>query len=369
MLFAILVFIILLSILVFVHELGHFLTAKMLGIYVEEFGLGLPPRVLGKKIGETIYSINLLPIGGFVKLYGEEDQEGLNKNPKMKNRAFCNRPKLQRALVLVSGVFMNFVLAVIVISYIFTQGVFVPTNKVHIENVISGSPAYTAGLKPSDIILTVNGIKITRSQELINITKSELGLPIALGVERNEGNKKSTLNISITPRKDYPSDQGPMGVSASNLEEKKYPWYQAPILGTKEAFVMSYEMFSGIALILWRLVTFTGVPNDVAGPVGIAQLTSQAVKFGWMAVLQLLGLLSLNLAVVNILPIPALDGGRLLFIIFEKVIGRKVRIGVEQTAHRIGMAFILGLTLIVTINDIVRLLKTTSIGNFFKNLF
>lgn len=376
MFLTILVFLIILSILVMVHEVGHYVAAKKFGIYVEEFGFGLPPRAWGKRIGETIYSINWLPIGGFVKLYGE-DQQGEAKPASAKassasnaaargkeKRAFYNRPIWQRAIVLTAGVTMNFVLAVFIISYLFTQGVMVPTPRVHVEKTLAGSPAETAGLQPGDIIKRITNtraiqqegtvpfsVDVKKGDDLITTTKNHLGEDILLIIDRNGREQE----IVITPRKEYPPDEGPMGVVISNFEEKKYPFWQAPILGTAETLNMSWQLTKGILGTLWKLVSFQPIGRDVAGPVGIAQMTGQAIKFGNTAVLELMGLLSLNLAIVNILPFPALDGGRLLFVLIEGITGRRVKAHWERYAHQIGMIILLFLILLVTVNDLLRI--------------
>ena len=358
-----LVFLLILSILVLIHELGHFIVAKKFGIKVEEFGFGLPPRAFGKKIGETIYSVNWLPIGGFVRLLGEDrDNPEAEKTAlkELKERAFYNRPVWQRSLVLVAGVFMNFFLAVIVISYLFTQGVMVPTPRVHVEKIQSGSPADEAGLKQNDIIKIIKftntdninqEVVIKNGDTLIRTTKDHLGERLTLVIDR-DGRE---LTTEIMPRKDYPQDQGPMGVEISNYEEKKYPLWQAPILGTGEAFSLSFELAKGIVKTVWKLISFQPVSKDVAGPLGIAQMTGEAVKFGEKAVLELLGLLSLNLAILNILPFPALDGGRLLFVLIEGVTGRRLRTNWERYVHQAGMAVLLFLIVLVTINDLLRI--------------
>src|SRR3989338_1812809 len=176
MLITILVFGIVLSILVFVHELGHFLVAKKLGIRVEEFGFGLPPRIWGKRFGETIYSVNWLPIGGFVKLAGEDIEE-FDKplTSEEKRRYFFARSKKERAAVLLAGVTMNFLLAVVIISFIFTQGVFVPTDRVHVEKVLEDSPAALSGLREKDIIVSFAGTPIKTSEDLIKKTREKAG--------------------------------------------------------------------------------------------------------------------------------------------------------------------------------------------------
>lgn len=360
MLITIIVFIVILSVLVLVHELGHFLVAKKLGIKVEEFGFGLPPKALSFKKGETIYSINWLPIGGFVKLYGEDEAgSGKIRNSKFeirnsdRHRAFFARPAWQRILVVTAGVVMNFLLAVVIISFLFSAfGVSVPGDKVMIVNVLKNSPAEKAGLKIGDIVESINGKKVKEPGQLISITKENLGKKIRLEV----GNEKLTIRVvEVTPRKSYPSNEGPMGVSLSpNYKTIKYPWYQAPFLGTLEALQTSWLIISGLFSMLYQFVFHGIAPKGVAGPVGIAQLTGQFVQIGPYAVLSFVSMLSLNLAILNILPFPALDGGRLAFILVEVIFGKKVSIKYESYAHAAGMALLIGLILLVTINDLIR---------------
>ncbi len=359
MFLTVIVFIVILSVLIMVHELGHFLVAKKLGIKVEEFGFGLPPRALGFKKGETIYSINWLPIGGFVKLYGEDEAGSgsvkVKKQPLVKKdlkRAFSARPIWQRTLVVIAGVVMNFLLAVVIISYLFTAvGVSVPGDKVIVADLTASSPAKIAGIQKGDVVEEINGIKITSSNQLISLTKDNLGKEIILKVSKDN----KTREVSVTPREKYPTNEGPMGVAISpNIEVKKYPWYQAPFLGTVEALNMSWLIISGLGVMLYQLVISGSMPQGVAGPVGIAQLTGQFVEIGPMAVLSFVALLSLNLAILNILPFPALDGGRLLFIIFELFLGKKISLKYESYTHAIGMMILIALILAITINDLIR---------------
>ncbi len=363
MFFTILIFLLVLSVLVMIHELGHFVTAKKFGIKVEEFGFGLPPRLWGKKIGETIYSINWLPIGGFVKLYGEDQEsEGKGQKSKVKSkedqRAFFSKPIWQRAIVLTAGVFMNFLLAVVLISYLFTQGVMTPTDRVHVEKILANSPAEVSGLQKGDIIakaVSHTGARIEKDikkgEDLIVFTREHLGEEIVLQVMRGD----ALADLSLTPRKDYPADEGPLGVVISNFEEKKYPLWEAPIAGMKESLKLSWNLTQGIVQTVAKLASFQPVAKDVAGPIGIAQMTGEAIKFGNNAVLELMGLLSLNLAIVNILPFPALDGGRLLFVVIEAITGKRVHAHFERYAHQIGMILLLVLILLVTVNDLVRI--------------
>lgn len=368
------VFIIILSILVFIHELGHFVVAGLIGVKVEEFGFGLPPRIWGKKIKKTIYSVNWLPIGGFVKLAGEDELEGSHPHIKHRKEYFFARTKKERAVILLAGVFMNFLLAVGITTYLLTQGVQEPTGHVHIERVLPASPAEKAGLKANDIIQSVTyqknvlggysaskeiqlapmeSKKIVVTTDLINTVKAHAGESVTVAVLRGT----ERLDISLIPRKEFPKGEGPMGVVISDLETRVYPLRQAPFMATKINLERGWAMLAGIGALIGRLVQLKPVGGDVAGPIGIAQVTGQAVKFGWKAVLEFMSILSLNLAVLNILPIPALDGGRLAFVFLEKILGKKVRPAFEQSTHQIGMIILFILILLISINDILRLTR------------
>lgn len=363
-LITIIAFVVILSVLVLIHEFGHFLVAKKLGIKVEEFGYGFPPRIFGKKIGETVYSINLLPVGGFVKLYGEDDAGGGSISQKKGlptkdlKHAFYARPIWQRFTVVVAGVVMNFLLAVVLISYLFTvQGVAVPTKNVRITEVLKNSPAAAAGLQVNDVVEAVNGKKITGTDQFILVVKQNLGNPINLTVLENG----KTREIMLTPRKSYPTGEGPVGVGISTIQVTKYTWYQAPFFGTMEAFKFSWMIVSGLFVMVVNLLLHGQKPEGVAGPIGVAQLTGQAVSYGVNATLWFVSLLSINLAVLNVLPIPALDGGRLFFIVIEAVMRRKVNPKYESYAHAAGLVVLLGLMVLITIFDIVRVASGQSI--------
>lgn len=375
MIVTILVFLLILSVLVLVHELGHYLVAKKLGVKVEEFGFGFPPRIWGKQVGETMYSINLLPIGGFVKLYGEDDAGGgkistvtfsgnatsKEKQSKQKDlvyddkRAFFARPVWQRGAIVVAGVVMNFLLAFVILTYLFAvQGVSTPGNDVQIVAIAAHSPASSVGLKSGEIIKSVDGHPLTSPEQLISYTHSHLGKDVTLVVSNPP--KGPTKTIHITPRVHYPAGEGAMGVAISPIVQvKKYPWYQAPFVGLKESFSETWLILQGLWTTLTTVAVERKVPQGLAGPVGIAQLTGQFIKIGPDAVLSLVSLLSLNLAVLNILPIPALDGGRFFFILFEAVTRRKVNPKIEGYAHAAGMVFLLALIALITFHDLVRL--------------
>ncbi len=361
---SIIIFFIILSILVLVHELGHFLMAKKNGVYVEEFGFGLPPRLFGLKKGETIYSINLLPFGGFVKLLGEEQEELKTKklSENLKNRTFVGKKPWQKVSIIIAGVTANFLLGWLIISYLFTQGVPVPTNNVIVEKVMKNSPAASAGLKSKDIIKSaivntnntqpaIHSLKST--QDLIDLAKKYTNQEIRLVIQRNS----EEFIVAVFPRKNPPPGQGPLGVVITSFVEKKYPWYQAPLFGLIESLNITITIVKELIKTLLLFLTFQKVQVEVAGPIGIAKITSAAVKFGNNAILQVLGLLSLNLAVINIFPFPALDGGRLALIVYEAISRKKVDPKIERRLNLVGFAILLSLIALVSINDIVKLFK------------
>lgn len=353
------VFVVILGILVCIHELGHFTVARWIGVHVEEFGFGLPPRIWGKKVGKTVYSLNWLPIGGFVKLAGE-DEANIEHKGKVRDQStyFWARSKKERAAILLAGVAMNFMLAVGITTYLLNQGVFEPSGRVHVERIVAGSPAEMAGLQKDDILLSITSTgkvpkQLTFPKELIEFTNSEKGNVVEITYSRSG----STYRASLIPRVDPPKGEGPMGVAVSDLEKHIYPISQAPWEALKVNAKRSVEMFTGLADTVAKLVQRKPVGGDVAGPIGIAQVTGQAVKFGFNAVLEFMSILSLNLAVLNILPIPALDGGRLMFIVIEKLTGKKVNSAFERTSHQIGMVLLMLLVVLISINDIMRLAR------------
>ncbi|NTU73862.1 site-2 protease family protein [Candidatus Roizmanbacteria bacterium] len=355
MIITILVFIVILSVLVLVHEFGHFITAKKRGVLVEEFALGFPPRLFGFKFGETTYSINLFPIGGFVKMYGEEYHEGGNK--ALHDRAFVNKKPWEKSLIIVGGIIGNFLLGWVLMSFLFTQGVPTPSNKVLIENVQKNSPAAQAGLKPNDALIQVakdnHAYVIKNVGDLSKVATQYGDQEISLTVQTDG----KTRTVNVVPRKNPPPGEGALGVTITSYTTKKYPWYQAPFYGLKEAANITTAIVVELSKTLFNFATLKKTNVDVTGPIGIAQFTGQAIKFGNNAVLELVALLSLNLAVINILPFPALDGGRLVFVIYEWVTKKQINKKVEQYTNLAGIALLLSLMALITIHDILKLLK------------
>ena len=387
-----LLFILILSILIFVHEFGHFLAAKKAGILVEEFGFGFPPRIWGKKIGETLYSINALPIGGFVKLYGEDgDNSGGAASSRQRadsasrGRAYFEKSILRRLTVLLAGVFMNLVLGIVCFSVLyFVLGIPVKTNKVIIVGIAESSPAQLSELKEDDEIISVNETKITSLDQFIKLTSENSGKKTTLEINRPKDNpcqlkedkkilggssanemgfscRNGNLLVFLIPRQNPPAGEGPLGVAISDVELKKFPWWQMPYLGATEGFKESLNWGKTIINTLGKtirsLVIDRKIPQDVAGPVGIFQVTGTVAKSGILAVLQFLGILSVNLAIMNILPLPALDGGRLLFLGYEVAFRKKVKPEIEAAVNNVGMIFLLSLMVLITINDLLRIFR------------
>jgi len=388
MLITVIVFLVILSLLVLVHEAGHFFVAKKFGIKVEEFGFGFPPRMFTKKIGETLYSINWLPIGGFVKLYGEDPPatqaklaKALRAGEADEKRAFFAKTAWQRAAVIVAGVIMNAVLAA-VIFYIFLGisgfktelpllsdykffGVNqTNTSEVVISSIAKNSPAEKQGLKALTKVISVNGQKIADSKQFISIVGLNKGKEIEIawsGLQAQDIHK-----TKVTPRVIIPKNEGALGVGLFSIETAVLN-YETPVQKvfsgiTHPINLMVYNLDVMIKLVQVSLEKKTTEPlsQGVSGPVGIASLTGsilgiQNLKEKILGLLNLAGILSISLAFFNVLPIPALDGGRLFFILIEAVSGRKVNQRFESLAHTVGMIALLFLMALITFKDVGKL--------------
>lgn len=369
MLLTIIVFLLILSVLVLVHELGHFLVAKKAGIVVEEFGLGYPPRMLAKKIGNTVYSINWVLFGGFVRLYGEELEETRSRPKFSLGNAFWAKSKKARMSVIVAGVLANFILAIVCFSVVYSfAGIPTKTNEVKIVGLIEGAPGVQSGLLEGDIVLRVNNVKIENVDQFIELINQEKGREIMVEAKR-EGEK---LFLFAIPREEPPEREGPLGIIISDMEMKKYPLWQMPFYGTiegfKEAFAWIGLVVGGLGKMLGDLITKGQIPREIAGPVGILQITSGVARSGILIILQFIGVLSVNLAVINILPFPALDGGRLIFIGYELVTRKKPKPQIEHWVNFIGMSVLIFLIILVTANDVARLIETTSLTSKLRSI-
>ncbi len=358
------IFLIVLSILIFVHELGHFLVAKRVGIKVLEFGFGYPPRLWGKKIGETIYSLNWIPFGGFVRLLGQEKAEKKHWRPKEKKQAFFAQPKKYKIPVLLAGILGNLFLGIVCFSIIYSRlGIPTPLGYIQVMEVMENSPAASAGLTKGMQIIELDAKKATKIEEFIKVLEEKKGQAVLIRTREQE--------FKLVPRENPPVGEGRLGVAITDIEMKFYPWWQMPILsawhGTKEALLWSWLVLSGVILTLKQL--FAGVAPEVAGPVGIFQLTTAAAKEGVLELIQFVGILSINLGVLNLLPFPALDGGHLMFTLLGGLIKEEKRERIEHVINAAGFIFLLSLMVLVTVNDLMRLFQNSPLITFLKSLF
>jgi len=376
MIFTIIIFLLVLSLLVFVHELGHFLTARRFGVGASEFGFGFPPRVIGfykdqnnkwkKVIGgkevtdakDTVYSINSIPLGGFVKIKGENGEDKADKD------SFSGRPIWQRFLILVAGVSMNVILAMVLLSVGFMIGLpqssqdlsaqaKVREVKIQVYEVMPNSPAAKSGIASGDTILSINGQDIKNEVEAQEIIAAAGTSEITLGLKHIDENKE----IKVTPEfnKDY--NKNLVGISMTSSAIVKYPWYLAIWHGSKMAIIYLWLTLVAFFELIKNLIMGAPIAGQVAGPIGIATITGQAARLGFTYLLQFAALLSLNLAVINFIPFPALDGGRALFLLFEKIIGRPVKRSVETIMHNIGFILLMLLVVFVTFKDVLKFFK------------
>jgi len=355
----ILVFIIILSVLVLIHELGHFTAAKLFGVRVEEFGIGLPPRAktLGIRKG-TIFSLNWLPLGGFVRLKGEDADEIISGAD-----TFYEKPIWQRTIMLLAGVVMNFVLGVILFGTIYTVlGIPTKTDSVRVVEIVSNSPAAEAGIrleeKVSKFSIDNNQVPIKETGQLVGLVNQNAGKEIKLILTDKEGKERE---VNLIPRENPPEGEGALGVVLSNVELVKYPIWQMPfrgvVVGMEEALSWGKEIVLGLWILIGRLIRGEGVGADVAGPIGIYQVSKQVYQFGILAVLQFVGVLSVNLAILNIIPFPALDGGRIAFLVVEKILGRRIKNKIEGTVHAVGMVVLISLMVLITVRDVIKIFK------------
>lgn len=348
----ILIFVLALSILVLVHELGHFFAAKITGVRVDEFGLGLPPRIIGKKRWGTTWSLNWLPIGGFCKLFGEDVSE---KGATVNKDSFISKNPWQKMMIVLGGVMMNLVLAVLIFSVVYIiLGIPKETERVKIIGVAKGSPAEVAGLKEDDWVKSINGIEIKKGNELTAQVEKNKGKKIELMLER-EG---QTQDLPVQIREIAPEGEGLMGVVISNTEMEKIKWYEfykGIGAGFKEAYFWGKIIGGGVYKMIVGLLSGQ-VPKDVSGPIGMYEATSSIrMNQGFLAMVHFFGVVSVNLAIVNILPFPALDGGRIIFVLYELFFKKKANEKFEALVNNLGMMILLGLILLVTIGDVKRI--------------
>lgn len=385
------IFILILSGLVLVHEWGHFFTARMFGMKVHEFGIGFPPRaggfykdpktgkwkwVSGKgknTLAETVggedrahpdefpnvlYSLNWLPLGGFVKIKGENGEEAADKD------SFGHYPAWKKLTVLLAGVVMNFILAAVLLGIGFIQGlpadssaledkhaIVVEAPAVMIQNIEADSPAEIAGLSFGDKILKLNGVDVVDSTSLVAFVQENGPETMNVLIDRVGVEQELELTPMVLHEGEFPR----IGVSLADAGIVKYPWYIAIFKGFQAAWFSLINIFVSFYILIKGFILGQGAAFGVAGPVGIAVVVGQSAKLGMSYLLNVTAMISLSLAAINVLPIPALDGGRALFVIIEKLTGKPVPMKYEQIAHTIGFLALILLIIVVTFKDIVKL--------------
>lgn len=356
MLLTIITFVIILGILVLVHELGHFIVARKNGVKVDEFGLGFPPRMkkLFKK-GDTLFTLNWIPLGGFVKIKGEDGEKSEDKD------SFGNKKFWQKSLILAAGVLMNFALAFVLFSIGFTVGLpavldgnetgNIRQREILINQVLNDSPADRAGLETGDKIISLDNVTPVDLDELQSYIASREAHEISFSVKHGD----KIINKKIIPEKlDISKENAIIGVELIETGIVSYPFYKAIWIGAKTTVLLIGRIFYILGNMLKDLIFGAGVQAEIAGPIGIAALTGKMIGLGWIYVLQFTAILSINLGIINILPLPALDGGRILFAIIEKIRQKPNNQKIETTIHNIGFTALMILIAIVTYKDLVK---------------
>lgn len=348
--------------LMIVHEFGHFIIAKKFGVRVDEFGIGYPPRLFGKKIGETIYSINLLPLGAFVRIYGEEG--GVDDY-----RSFTNLKIWQRTLIVIGGVVAFWIAAIIIFSVVFLMGADVPIGdqdvsgvssaQVKVVSVSQDSPAGIAGIKIGDTIKEVevdnSTVLIEKISDFQKISEDNKGKGITVIVDRSG----QDLSFNLTPRVSPPDGQGPVGIGLERMATliEKQAWYLAPVHGVTYTWQTTVEGVKGFYLIFSNFAAGKGAPEGASflGPLGITVFLANAASYGIGFFLYFIGIISVFIAIFNLFPIPALDGGKLIFLVIEKIMGKPVPVKIEQSITVIFFFLLITLSIFITIRfDIPR---------------
>lgn len=354
-------------VLVLVHEFGHFFTAKKFGIRVDEFGFGFPPKLFSKKFGETEYSLNLLPLGGFVRIYGESpDDENMN-GPDVA-RSFVNKAKWKQALVLFAGIFANFALAWVLLSICFMSGLPTSTDStiagsqlsdVHVVvvSVVPKSPAEKAGLKTGDKIVEItsgtNSTTYISPETVQSFVVDSVGKEIDIGYIHGQSPQ---INMAkVIPVENTTDKKLEIGIAMDTIGTAKLPFSSAIF----EGFVLDWSIAKGTLVGLYTLIvqglSGKGSLNSVTGPVGMVSIVGDAYSFGFIYLLSFMALISINLAVINLFPFPALDGGRLFFLLIEKIKGSPINPKVANTVNTVGFCILILLMIVITYYDVVKL--------------
>ncbi len=357
----VIIFIVILAILILVHEFGHFIVAKKSGIKVSEFGLGFPPRLWGIQKGETLYSINAIPFGGFVKIFGEDPNEESINGPDS-SRSIIHKPRLIQAAVLVAGVSFNILFAWLLISSGYIIGLPTPTNydgpgivenpHIVVTALTPGSPASTAGVKVGDTIVGISSGKLTTKsitpEILSNFVEAQGTNHIILNVDRGA----EPLSFDIVPAPGVVAGKLAIGISMENIGILHLPFYLALWEGAKTTW--ETLVVTTVGLLSFLGTAFHGHANlsEITGPVGIVSLVGDVAHLGFVYLISFTAIISINLAVINLLPFPALDGGRLVVVFIEAIRRKSISPKIINVVNSVGFVLLIILMLVVTVHDI-----------------
>lgn len=348
-----LVFLVTFTVIIAVHEFGHYLMARLLGMRVLEFAFGFPPRLFAWQHAGIDYSVNAIPFGGYVRILGQDDL-AIRQEGEGQPGSFTSKPWWAQAIVLVAGVTMNVVLALVVLTGAFALGTTAPTGEVRVIEVKAGSPAELAGIGVADVVRAVDGQSVRSSRDLVVYTRDHRGVEIVLSLERNG---RPLAPVRAVPRRDPPEGEGPLGIV---LEDVTAPVSGGLPQAAGNAWALTVDIVQEIVALPGRLLADRDAspdgPPQIGGPIEIYRVTAQVSQFGLSALLRLVGVLSVNLAVLNIIPFPALDGGRLLFVVIGGIFRRRLSPQVEAAIHAVGFVLLLGLLVLVSIADIRRVI-------------
>lgn len=320
------------GVLIIVHELGHFTVAKLIGVKVEEFSVGMGPKLIGIQKGETLYSIRALPLGGFCKMLGEDE----DSNDK---KSLNNKSKLGRAAVFFAGSFMNIILAILLLSIVFYS---IGTPTTTISEVEKNYPAYKAGIKAGDTILTMNGQEIIQYKQIESSISNSQDGTLDITIQRN----KTKQHFSISPKYDESLDRYRIGISPSSKK--------SIIASITTSIEQSVFLTKNIIEVLGQLITGKSSTDSLMGPVGVIAIVNETAKNGLLPIMLLAAQISLNLGIFNLLPIPALDGSRLLFLGIEAIRGKPVDPEKEGMFHFVGFVLLMLLAIFIGYKDIIR---------------
>ncbi|UCD82038.1 MAG: RIP metalloprotease RseP [Desulfobacterales bacterium] len=345
-------FIVVLGVLIFFHEFGHFIIARLFGVGVEKFSLGFGPRLLGKKIGITDYRLSAIPLGGYVKMVGEEPDD--NVEPADIPMSFTHKHVAKRMLIVAAGPVFNLLLAVIIFCSIFlVSGLFI--LKPSVGAVRDGSPAQAAGLQKGDVITSIDDTAISSWDEMAEIINASKGKKLAITVRREDADRLLQVAPDLVTTKNIFGEDIERYVIGITASGDSYNKKLNPFQAVAESLIQTYRVAELMVVIIGKLLTGEISTDTIGGPIMIAQMAGDQAKAGVSNLIFFIALISINLAIINLLPIPVLDGGHLLFFTIEAIKGKPVSIKVREIAQQIGLCILILLMILVFYNDITRL--------------